>query len=48
MPYPVQLELALEFGPDAATSERLISTFAEEGIHVTTIEREIVIRHSFS
>lgn len=39
VPYPVQIELALEFGPDAATA-RLISTFAEEAWHPRDNHRE--------
>ena len=43
VPYPPQIELALEVGPDAATA-RLISTSVEAGIRETTIEKEIIIR----
>ena len=43
VPYPPQIELALEVGPDTATA-RLISTCVEDEIRETTIEKEIIIR----
>jgi len=43
VPYPPQIELALEIGPEIATA-RLISTCVEEDIRLTTIEKQIDIR----
>ena len=43
VPYPPQIELALEIGPDTATA-RLISTTVDDEIRETTIEKEIVVR----
>ena len=43
VPYPPQIELALEVGPDTATA-RLISMCVEDEVRETTVEKEIVIR----
>ena len=43
VPYPPQIELALEVGPEIATA-RLISTSVEEEIREITIEKQIDIR----